>query len=403
MTFAGVVADQLKVLSRGVEEVLLPEGLGEKLRLGRPLRVKAGFDPTAPDLHFGHLVLLNKLKQFQDLGHEIYFLIGDFTGMIGDPTGKSITRKSLTKEQVMLNAKTYERQVFKVLDRDKTKIVFNSFWMDQLTSAELVMLASHFNVARMLEREDFKVRYQEGRSIAIHEFLYPILQGYDSVKLEADIELGGTDQKFNLLVGRGLQKQFGQDPQVVMTMPILEGLDGVNKMSKSLGNYIGILDAPGEMYSKILSVRDELIWRYFNLLSLRPVDEIAELRERIDRGENPQAAKKLLAEEFIARFHGCEAVKTASASAGNKVDLGVIPENIDDVVIHAAHQAQLGLASVVRLAGLAKNSNMAHALIKQGAVYVDGVLADGDISFSVGDKKVLQAGRKNVVRVVVVE
>jgi len=403
MTFAGVVADQLRVLSRGVEEILLPEGLGEKLRLGRPLRVKAGFDPTAPDLHFGHLVLLNKLKQFQDLGHEVYFLIGDFTGMIGDPTGKSITRKSLTKEQVMLNAKTYERQVFKVLDRDKTKIVFNSSWMDQLTSAELVMLASHFNVARMLEREDFKVRYQEGRSIAIHEFLYPILQGYDSVKLEADIELGGTDQKFNLLVGRGLQKQFGQEPQVVMTMPILEGLDGVNKMSKSLGNYIGILDAPGEMYGKIMSLRDELVWRYFNLLSLCSPDEIAELRERVDRGETPQAAKKILAEELIARFHGGEAAKTASASAGNKVDLGAIPENIDDVVIHAAQQEQLGLASVVRLAGLAKNSNMAHALIKQGAVYVDGVLGDGDVSFSVGDKKVLQAGRKKVVRVIVVE
>ncbi len=392
----------LSVISFGADEVLPLDDLKKKLALGRPLRVKAGFDPTAPDLHFGHLVLLNKLKQFQDLGHEIYFLIGDFTGMIGDPTGKSVTRRPLTKEQVLQNAKTYEGQVFKVLDPVKTKVVFNSSWMSQLTASELILLASHFNVARMLERDDFKKRFQEERSIAIHEFLYPIIQGYDSVSLMADIEIGGTDQKFNLLVGRALQKHFGQNPQVVITLPILEGLDGVQKMSKSLGNYIGINDAPGDMYAKILSIRDELIWRYFELVSLQSVSFVADLREKVCDGMNPREAKMILAKELIERFHGIGAAQNASASAGNKLAYGSVPDDIDEIILSADDKDHVSVSSALRLMGLAKNSNGAHALLKQGAIYVDGAQVDQGFAFVVGDRKIVQAGRRKVLRVIVV-
>src|SRR5690554_6048290 len=324
------VEEQLALIKRGADEILVEAELADKLRRGKPLRVKAGFDPTAPDLHLGHTVLINKLRQFQELGHEVIFLIGDFTGKIGDPSGKSATRPPLTDEQVAQNAVTYKEQVFKILDRDKTRVVFNSEWMSKLAAADMIRLAGQYTVARMLERDDFTKRYRAEQPIAIHEFLYPLIQGYDSVALEADVELGGTDQKFNLLMGRILQKHYGQKPQAVLTMPILEGLDGVQKMSKSLGNYIGVNDSPGEMYTKLLSVPDELLWRYFELLSFRPLAEVAEFQAEVGAGANPQDYKKVLAEELITRFHNEEAAQTAHKSAGNRVALGDIPENVPD-------------------------------------------------------------------------
>lgn len=395
------IDEALAIIKRGIEELIPEEALLEKLRLGRPLRIKAGFDPTAPDLHLGHTVLINKLRQFQDLGHEVIFLIGDFTGMIGDPTGKSATRPPLTEEQVRANAVTYKEQVFKILDPARTRVVFNSEWMGRLGAADMIRLAGQYTVARMLERDDFTKRYKAEQPIAIHEFLYPLVQGYDSVALEADVELGGTDQKFNLLMGRILQKHYGQDPQVIITLPILEGLDGVQKMSKSLGNYIGVSDSPGEMFTKLLSIPDELLWRYFELLSFRPMAEIESFRGEVAGGANPQGFKKVLAEEIITRFHGAGAAANAHKSAGNRVALGEIPDNVPDVVVQLEGQASLPLATVLRLAGLVKNGAAARDVIARGAVFIDGQPVEGDRAFVAGDQCVIQAGKKKIARVVV--
>ena len=395
------IDEALAVIKRGVDELIPEEGLVEKLKEGRPLRIKAGFDPTAPDLHLGHTVLINKLRQFQDLGHEVIFLIGDFTGMIGDPTGKSATRPPLTEEQVAQNAITYKEQVFKILDREKTRVVFNSEWMNKMGAADMIKLAGQSTVARMLERDDFTKRYRAEQAIAIHEFLYPLVQGYDSVALEADVELGGTDQKFNLLMGRILQKHYGQTPQAVLTMPILEGLDGVQKMSKSLGNYVGVSDSPGEMYTKLLSMPDDLLWRYFELLSFRPLAEVAEFRKAVERGTNPQDYKKLLAEEIITRFHDEEAAKTAHKSAGNRVALGDIPDNVPVVEVSLEGQGEMPMASVLRLAGLVKNGAAARDVLGRGAVFVDGEKFEGDRRFVEGDECVVQAGKKKIARVVI--
>ncbi|MCE0760661.1 tyrosine--tRNA ligase [Marinobacter sp. G11] len=394
--------EALAIIKRGIDELIPEEELVEKLKEGRPLRVKAGFDPTAPDLHFGHTVLINKLRQFQDLGHEVIFLIGDFTGMIGDPTGKSATRPPLTEDQVRQNAITYKEQVFKILDPAKTRVVFNSEWMSKMSAADMIRLAGQYTVARMLERDDFTKRYRSEQPIAIHEFLYPLIQGYDSVELKADIELGGTDQKFNLLMGRILQKHYGQKPQAILTVPILEGLDGVQKMSKSLGNYIGVSDSPGEMYTKLLSMPDELLWRYFELLSFRPMAEIEEYRSAVAAGANPQDYKKVLAEELITRFHDEEAAKTAHKSAGNRVALGEIPENVPVVEVSLEGQEGLPMPAVLRLAGLVKNGAAARDVLGRGAVYIDGAQFEGERMFAEGDDCVIQAGKKKIARVVIV-
>ncbi|MCH8499821.1 MAG: tyrosine--tRNA ligase [Marinobacter sp.] len=397
------VDEALGIIKRGVEELLPEEELIAKLREGRPLRIKAGFDPTAPDLHLGHTVLINKLRQLQDLGHEVTFLIGDFTGKIGDPTGKSATRPPLTDEQVAANAATYKEQVFKILDPEMTRVRFNSEWMSKLSASDMIRLAGQFTVARMLERDDFSKRYKSEQPIAIHEFLYPLVQGYDSVELKADIELGGTDQKFNLLMGRVLQKHYGQSPQVIVTMPILEGLDGVQKMSKSLGNYIGVNDAPGEMFAKILSVPDELLWRYFELLSFRSMSEVTAFQAEVEAGANPQDYKRLLAEELIARFHGEEAAASAHKSAGNRVALGEIPENVPDVTVSAEGRGEILLPVLLRLAGLVKNGAAARDIIAREAVFVDGDKADSAKVFRVGDQHVVQAGKKKIARVLIAE
>ncbi|WP_138442158.1 MULTISPECIES: tyrosine--tRNA ligase [Marinobacter] len=395
------IDEALAVIKRGVDELIPEEGLIEKLKEGRPLRIKAGFDPTAPDLHLGHTVLINKLRQFQDLGHEVMFLIGDFTGMIGDPTGKSATRPPLTEEQVAQNALSYKEQVFKILDPAKTRVMFNSEWMSKMTAADMIKLAGQYTVARMLERDDFTKRYRAEQSIAIHEFLYPLVQGYDSVAMEADVELGGTDQKFNLLMGRILQKAYGQTPQAILTMPILEGLDGVQKMSKSLGNYVGVNDSPGEMYTKLLSMPDDLLWRYFELLSFRPLAEVDEFRKAVEGGANPQDYKKLLAEEIITRFHNEEAANSAHKSAGNRVALGAIPDNVPTVEVSLDGQSEIPMASVLRLAGLVKNGAAARDVLGRGAVFVDGEQFEGDRLFIEGDDCVVQAGKKKIARVVI--
>ena len=400
--FMASLDEALAIIKRGIDELIPEEELVEKLKEGRPLRVKAGFDPTAPDLHFGHTVLINKLRQFQDLGHEVIFLIGDFTGMIGDPTGKSATRPPLTEEQVRQNAITYKEQVFKILDPARTRVVFNSEWMSKMSAADMIRLAGQYTVARMLERDDFTKRYRSEQPIAIHEFLYPLIQGYDSVELKADIELGGTDQKFNLLMGRILQKHYGQKPQAILTVPILEGLDGVQKMSKSLGNYIGVSDSPGEMYTKLLSMPDELLWRYFELLSFRPMAEIEEYRSAVAAGANPQDYKKVLAEELITRFHDEEAAKTAHKSAGNRVALGEIPENVPVVEVSLEGQDGLPMPAVLRLAGLVKNGAAARDVLGRGAVYIDGAQFEGERMFAEGDDCVIQAGKKKIARVVIV-
>jgi len=397
------IDEALAIIKRGIDELIPEEDLVEKLKEGRPLRVKAGFDPTAPDLHLGHTVLINKLRQFQDLGHEVIFLIGDFTGMIGDPTGKSATRPPLTEDQVRDNAITYKEQVFKILDREKTRVVFNSEWMSKMTAADMIRLAGQYTVARMLERDDFTKRYRSEQPIAIHEFLYPLVQGYDSVALEADIELGGTDQKFNLLMGRILQKHYGQKPQAILTVPILEGLDGVQKMSKSLGNYVGVSDSPGEMYTKLLSMPDELLWRYFELLSFRPMAEIEQFIAAVAGGENPQDYKKVLAEELITRFHDEEAAKTAHKSAGNRVALGEIPDNVPVVEVSLEGQGEIPMPAVLRLAGLVKNGAAARDVLGRGAVYVDGQQFEGQRMFVAGDECVIQAGKKKIARVIIVE
>ncbi|MBA3981763.1 MAG: tyrosine--tRNA ligase [Alcanivorax sp.] len=392
----------LAEIRRGTDEIILEEDLRRKLASGRPLRIKAGFDPTAPDLHFGHTVLINKLRQFQDLGHQVVFLIGDFTGMIGDPSGKSATRPPLTREQVKANAETYKEQVFKILDPAKTEVRFNSEWMDELGAAGLIRLASQYTVARMLERDDFDKRYKGGQPIAIHEFLYPLIQGYDSVALKADVEFGGTDQKFNLLMGRTLQKHYEQEPQVCITVPILEGLDGVQKMSKSLGNYIGVTDAPGEMFRKLLSVPDELVWRYFELLSLKPLAEIAALKAEVEAGMSPQEAKKVLAAELITRFHDAAAAEAAPRSAGNQIGLGDIPENLPELEVSAGEDGSLRLLDLLREAGLAQSGKAAKDMLARGVVYVDGAQAAPDLTLSRGEVRVVQAGKKKIARVRVI-
>ncbi len=393
------VEEQLKLIRRGVEEILPEDDLVEKLKEGRPLRIKAGFDPTAPDLHLGHTVLINKLRQFQELGHEVLFLIGDFTAMIGDPTGKSATRPPLSEEQVKENARTYTEQVFKILDPDKTKVVFNSEWMSDLSAADLIRLAGTTTVARMLERNDFEDRYRSGSPIAVHEFLYPLLQGYDSVVLDADVELGGTDQKFNLLMGRHLQQHFGKQPQVTLMMPILEGLDGKQKMSKSLGNYIGIQDAPNEMFGKVMSISDELMWRYFELLSFRPLEEIEQFRQAVAEGENPRNIKIKLAMELVARFHDEAAADAALKDFETRFSRNAIPEDIPEVEV----QGPLPLANLLKEAGLVASTSEGHRMVKQGAVKQDGKkLGDSRIEIPVGTEGVFQVGKRRFARVRVV-
>lgn len=391
------VEEQLAVIKRGTDSVIVEQELVEKLKRNEPLRIKAGFDPTAPDLHLGHAVLLNKLRMLQDLGHQVIFLIGDFTGMIGDPSGKSATRPPLTREQVLDNAETYKQQVFKILDESKTEVVFNSAWLEKLTPADFIRLASQYTVARMLEREDFSNRYTSNQPIAIHEFLYPLIQGYDSVALRADIEVGGTDQTFNLLMGRELQRAYGQESQCVITMPLLEGLDGVKKMSKSLGNYVGIQEAPGTMYSKLLSMPDELIWRYFDLLSFKSSEEIEQLKADVAAGANPRDIKIELARELIARFHGEEAAANAHKSAGNRMQSGELPEDLPEVELSSAED--MPIAAVLNQAGLAKNSASARDMLGAGSVRVDGEVVGREFVFKLGAEHVCQAGRRNFARV----
>ncbi|HHQ4020358.1 TPA: tyrosine--tRNA ligase [Pseudomonas aeruginosa] len=391
------VEEQLALIQRGADEILVEAELVAKLKRGQPLRIKAGFDPTAPDLHLGHTVLINKLRQFQDLGHQVIFLIGDFTGMIGDPSGKSVTRPPLTREQVLENAETYKSQVFKILDPAKTEVAFNSTWMDQLTPADFIRLASQYTVARMLERDDFSKRYASNQPIAIHEFLYPLVQGYDSVALKADVELGGTDQKFNLLMGRELQRAYGQEAQVILTMPLLEGLDGVKKMSKSLGNYIGIQEAPGVMYSKLVSIPDTLMWRYFELLSFRSLDEIDSFRKDVEAGANPRDIKIKLAEEIVARFHGEEAAASAHKSAGNRLKEGELPEDLPEIELSSPED--MPVASVLNKAGLVKNAAAARDLLGAGSVKVDGQVVDRTFMLALGETRVFQAGKKAFARI----
>jgi len=390
-------SEQLALIRRGAEEILLESELLLKLENGKPLRIKAGFDPTAPDLHLGHTVLLNKLRQFQQLGHQVIFLIGDFTGMIGDPSGKSVTRPPLTREQVLANAETYKTQVFKILDPQKTEIAFNSTWMDALTPADFIRLAGQYSVARMLERDDFAKRYSSGQSIAIHEFLYPLVQGYDSVALHADVELGGTDQKFNLLMGRELQRAYGQAPQCVLTMPLLEGLDGVKKMSKSLGNYIGIDEAPGQMYGKLVSLPDSLMWRYFELLSFRSLEEIECFKQDIAQGANPRDIKIKLAEELVARFHGEEAATNAHRAAGNRLKEGELPHDLPEITLTTSEA--LPIAAVLNRAGLTKNAASARDLLNAGSVRIDGEAVNRDFIFALGATHLCQAGKKAIARI----
>lgn len=389
----------MQLIARGVDEILLPQQLEKKLALGRPLRIKAGFDPTAPDLHLGHTVLINKLRQFQELGHHVLFLIGDFTGMIGDPTGKNVTRQPLTREAVLKNAETYKQQVFKILDPSRTEVVFNSAWMGQMHAADLIQLAAKNTVARMLERDDFSKRYKGGQPIAIHEFLYPLIQGWDSVVLKADVELGGTDQKFNLLMGRQLQEMDGQEPQVVITMPILEGLDGVQKMSKSLGNYIAINDVPDEMFGKIMSISDTLMWRYFELLSFRPLDEIAAFKTQIAAGANPRDIKFLLAEELIARFHSAAAAQAAREAFIARFQQGAMPDEMPECNLSAGN-AGLPVANLLKDAGLVGSTSEALRMLQQGAVKMDGTkLDDKTAVFAAGATHVFQVGKRRFARV----
>ena len=390
--------EAIQLIKRGANELLLEDELRQKLKDGRPLRIKAGFDPTAPDLHLGHTVLINKLRQFQDLGHEVMFLIGDFTAMIGDPTGKSTTRPPLTRDQVIENAQTYEHQIYKILDPDKTLVMFNSSWMNGMSAADLIQLASRHTVARMLERDDFSKRYGSGQPIAIHEFLYPLIQGYDSVAMKADVELGGTDQKFNLLVGRQLQESFGQRPQTVLTMPILEGLDGVQKMSKSLGNYIGITDAPNEMFGKIMSISDELMWRYFELLSFRPMSEIETLQASVTAGANPRDIKFQLAEELITRFHSAEAARGAQEDFITRFQKGAMPDEMPELTIAA--EEGLALGNLLQQAKLVSSTSEALRMIQQGAVKIDGErVEDKKLVMNAGSTHVYQVGKRKFARI----
>ena len=393
--------ETLEIIKRGCDELLLEDDLIKKLDLGRPLRIKAGFDPTAPDLHLGHTVLLNKMRQLQDLGHHALFLIGDFTGMIGDPTGKNATRPPLSREQVMENAQTYRDQVFKVLDQGKTEIVFNSSWMDKFSAADLIKLAATSTVARMLERDDFGKRYRSNQPIAIHEFMYPLVQGYDSVALKADMELGGTDQKFNLLMGRELQKHYGQSPQCVLTMPLLEGLDGVNKMSKSMGNYVGITEPPQEMFGKLMSVSDELMWRYLELLSFESLASITKWREEVENGRNPRDIKVLLAQEMVARFHSRKAAEDALAEFEARFRQGVLPEDMPEVSV-SAMDGNITVAHLLKQAGLVGSTSEALRMIQQGAVKLDGEkVSDKALQIKAGAVVVAQVGKRKFGRVTV--
>jgi len=393
--------DQIAELSRGTDEVLPEDGLEAKLKQGRPLIVKAGFDPTAPDLHIGHTVLINKMRQFQQLGHEVVFLIGDFTGMIGDPSGKNATRPPLTPEEIKANAETYESQIFKILDPDQTRVEFNSSWMGEMDAAGLIRLAARHTVARMLERDDFNKRYKGGQSISIHEFLYPLVQGYDSVALKADVELGGTDQKFNLLVGRQLQQDFGQSPQIVMTTPLLEGLDGVQKMSKSLDNYIGITDSPGEMFGKLMSISDDLMWRYFEVLSFRSLDDIAGLKRAVADGMNPRDAKFELGVEIVARFHDETAADGARQEFISRFQKGAMPDEMPEIALDA-QEGQLGIAYLLRGAGLVGSTSEAFRMIKQGAVKIDGErVEDRALHVEAGSTHIYQVGKRKFARVTI--
>jgi len=395
------VEESLEIIRRGADEILVEEELVKKLKRGKPLRIKAGFDPTAPDLHLGHTVLINKLRQFQDLGHEILFLIGDFTGMIGDPTGKSQTRPTLTPNDVERNAATYKEQVFKILDPAKTQVVFNSEWMSEMGSAGMIQLAARATVARMLERDDFSKRYKSGQAIAIHEFLYPLIQGWDSVALKADVELGGTDQKFNLLMGRQLMEQEGLEPQVVLTMPILEGLDGVQKMSKSLNNYIGVNDPPEEMFGKVMSVSDDLMWRYFELLSFRSISEIKGFREQIAAGINPRDIKFLLGEELVARFHDEAAAVHARENFIARFQKGAMPDDMPEVELVGGEWG-LPIGNALKDAGLVSSTSEAFRMIKQGAVRVEGdKVADRDLKLASGATVVCQVGKRKFARITV--
>jgi tyrosyl-tRNA synthetase len=393
------IEERIAELSRGTDEVLPDGGLAAKLGKNRPLIVKAGFDPTAPDLHIGHTVLINKMRQFQELGHEVVFLIGDFTGMIGDPSGKNATRPPLSPDEIRANADTYESQIYKILDRDRTRIEFNSSWMGGMDAAGLVKLASHHTVARMLERDDFRKRYDGGQPISIHEFLYPIVQGYDSVALKADVELGGTDQKFNLLVGRQLQQDLGQDPQLVMTTPLLEGLDGVQKMSKSLGNYVGITEPPGEMFGKLMSISDDLMWRYLELLSFRSLDDIAGLRHAVENGRNPRDVKFELGMEIVARFHDESAADAAKQEFISRFREGAMPEDMAELTLEA-RDGTLGIAHLLKGAGLVSSTSEAFRMIKQGAVRIDGErVEDRGLTINAGSTNVYQVGRRRFARV----
>ncbi|HEU0220045.1 MAG TPA: tyrosine--tRNA ligase [Gallionella sp.] len=393
--------DALAQIKRGAHELLLEGELKQRLAYGRPLRVKAGFDPTAPDLHLGHTVLLNKMRQLQDLGHHALFLIGDFTGMIGDPTGKNTTRPPLSREQVLENALSYRDQVFKVLDPERTEIVFNSAWMDKFGAADLIKLAATHTVARMLERDDFGKRYRSSQPIAIHEFIYPLVQGYDSVALRADIELGGTDQKFNLLMGRELQKHYGQPAQCVLTMPLLEGLDGVNKMSKSLGNYVGITDTPQDMFGKLMSISDTLMWRYLELLSFRSMGEIAGWREEVAQGRNPRDIKVLLAQEIVARFHTQLAAVDALAEFEARFRQGVLPDDMPEIAV-AGTGGQIGIAQLLKLAGLVASTSEALRMIEQGGVKLDGEkVSDKALQLKAGAVVVAQVGKRKFARITV--
>lgn len=389
----------LEIIRRGTHEILVEDELVKKLAQNRPLRVKAGFDPTAPDLHLGHTVLINKLRQLQDLGHTVLFLIGDFTGRIGDPSGKNVTRKPLTESEVMENAQTYKAQVFKILDPTKTEVVFNSEWMGKMTASELISLAAQQTVARMLERDDFEKRYKGNQPIAIHEFLYPLIQGYDSVALKSDIEVGGTDQKFNLLMGRELQKSHGTEPQVVITMPLLEGLDGVQKMSKSLGNYVGIDEAPGVMFNKLVSMPDSLIWRYFELLSFKSLEAIDQLKKDVAEGANPRDIKILLAQELITRFHGEEAAANAHKSAGNRLEEGELPEDLPEIELDLEGEADLPIAAIINRAGLTANGAQAKDAVKRGAVKVNHQVVDESFRLAKGSEQVIQVGKTKYAQV----
>jgi tyrosyl-tRNA synthetase len=395
------VDESLALIRRGADEIIPEEGLVERFKTGRPLRIKAGFDPTAPDLHLGHTVLINKLHQFQQLGHEVLFLIGDFTGMIGDPTGKNATRPPLTRDEVIENAVTYEQQIYKILDPTKTIVMFNSSWMGEMSAADMIQLAGKHTVARMLERDDFSKRYKSGQPIAIHEFLYPLVQGYDSVAMKADVELGGTDQKFNLLVGRELQRQHGQDPQVILTMPILEGLDGVQKMSKSLNNYIGINDKPGDMFGKLMSISDDLMWRYFELLSFKGLDEIESWKQDVAEGANPRDVKFKLALEIVERFHTETEAKAAHKEFINRFRKGAMPDDIPEVSL-TTDDGTLPIANLLKNAGLTQSTSDALRMVRQGAVKVDGEkIEDTRLVIKAPSTHIYQVGKRRFARVIV--